>query len=258
VSKLAAYCSKDSSYRKWWSPVSAHDEVGGNGSGSKPRLGASWPQGLFLRRLAGLALAICATIALVGCGVSQITSGLGTDIFGSDDEPKETDWQAEITEEGMLEAARSDTSGRIDTSGPASGCPRFKIWPADRHITVYEPGRVGERLAMKHRGSITKTARECQIDGSQVSVKFGVAGRVLMGPRGDEGPVTLPVKLYITKADGTKIRTIDLKASVELRQEKPVAYFSIVRKISFDAAPGTTPSAYKLFVAFDRDSLGAS
>jgi len=205
-----------------------------------------------------MTMVLACTLFLSGCGISQITSGLGSGVFGSEDEPEETEWQATITEEGMLEAARADTSGRIDASGPASGCPRFKIWPADRHVTVYEPGRVGERLAMKHRGSITKVARECQINGSQVNMKYGFAGRVLMGPRGSGGPVTLPVNLHLTRADGAKIRTETIQLQVELRRETPVDYFSVVRTISFEAEPGTAPTSYKLFVAFDREIAGAS
>jgi len=210
-------------------------------------------------RAAGIAAVMACTLLLSGCGVSQITSGLGSGVFGSsEEEADDADWEATITEEGMIEAARSDTSGQIDASGPASGCPRFKIWPADRHVTVYEPGRVGERLAMRHRGSITKVARECQINGRQVSVKYGFAGRVLMGPKGQEGQVKLPVNLYITRADGTKIRTEQLAVAVGLRRENPVDYFSSVRRISFEAEPGASPSSYKLFVAFDRTNPGAS
>ncbi len=206
-----------------------------------------------------IAVVVAGTLVLSGCGISQITSGLGGGVFGSSEEtPEESDWTATITEEGMLEAARSDTSGRIDASGPASGCPRFNIWPADRHITVYEIGRVGERLAMRHRGSITKVARECEIDGPQVSIKYGFAGRVLMGPRGEDGVVGLPVNLHLTRADGSKVRTERLMVEVELRRENPVDYFSVVRTVTFEAEPGTSPSSYKLFVAFDREIPGAS
>lgn len=206
----------------------------------------------------GLMLAMAGVLAVGGCGVSQITSGLGSGVFGSDAEPEQADWETTITEESMLEAARSDTSGRVDASASASGCPPFKTWPADRHITVYEAGRVGERLAMRYRGSITKTARECDVNGSQVSIKYGFAGRVLMGPRGEDGSVNLPVNLYLARADGTKMRTQGMNVSVELRRENPVDYFSVVRTISFEAEPGTAPSSYQLFIAFDRDTANAS
>jgi hypothetical protein len=231
-----------------------HIRIGGR------RVTGATPGGVARGRAAlRMMLVLAGALMLSGCGISQITSGIGGGVFGSsEDEPQEADWSATITEEGMLEAARSDTSGRIDASGPASGCPRFKIWPADRHVTVYEPGRVGERLAMRHRGSITKVARQCQINGPQVSVKYGFAGRVLMGPRGTDGMVELPVNLYLTREDGSKIRTERIAVEVELRRENPVDYFSVVRTISFEAEPGTAPSSYKLFVAFDREMPGAS
>jgi hypothetical protein len=229
------------------------------GIGSRPVRPRHKNEAQGLWRALRLAAVLAGTLVLSACGISQITSGLGGGVFGSsEDEPQAADWSATITEEGMLEAARSDTSGRIDASGPASGCPRFKIWPADRHITVYEPGRVGERLAMRHRGSITKVARECEINGQQVSVKYGFAGRVLMGPRGQDGVVDLPVNLYLTLADGSRIRSERVTVEVELRRENPVDYFSVVRTISFEAEPGTAPSSYKLFVAFDREIPGAT
>lgn len=239
---------RNNNNRVCWPRISANVMRRGRYPGYRP----------FTHSLQVLLLA-AGTLALAGCGISQITSGLGSGVFGSDDdEAVEAAWQTEITEESMLEAARSDTSGRVEVSGAASGCPRFKVWPADRHITVYEPGRAGERLAMKYRGSITKTARECQIDGRRVRIKYGVSGRVLMGPKGSDGQINLPANLYVTRADGTKIETEPLSVAVELHRENPVDYFSVVRAISFEAEPGTSPSSYKLFIAFDRNTPGAS
>jgi hypothetical protein len=236
-------------------------DFAGSASAYRPRRGIRRKGSSMSCFVNGLRIAVVAggSVVLAGCGISQITSGIGSGVFGSDDdEPVESAWQTEISEESMLEAARSDTSGRVEVSGAASGCPRFKVWPADRHITVYEPGRTGERLAMKYRGSITKTARECQIDGRRVRIKYGVSGRVLMGPKGTDGQINLPANLYLTKADGTKIETQPMQIGVELRRENPVDYFSVVRTMNFEAAPGTSPSSYKLFIAFDRNTPGAS
>ena len=58
-------------------------------------------------------------------------------------------------------------------------------------MTIYEPGRVGDGLAVMHRGEISKTARECQIEPGRITVKYGFSGRVLLGPKGKSGRVTL-------------------------------------------------------------------
>jgi hypothetical protein len=212
------------------------------------------------RRACGLRVVpvVLAAMLVSGCGLSQITSGLGTGVFSSDDEKTTTGWEASITEEGLLEAARADQGGPVEMAGLSRGCPPFQVWPADRHVTMHEQGRVGDRLAVVHRGSITKTARECEIRPGSVAVKYGFAGRVLMGPRGSDGTVSLPVQVHLTDINGQKIRTENLNVNVELSRGQPVGYFSMVRTISFDLMPGIPPGNYRLFVAFDRTIPGAS
>ena len=68
-------------------------------------------------------------------------------------------------------------------------------------LTIYAGGQVGDTQAVVHRGEITKLARECQIYGDRVMVKYGFAGRVLLGPKGVPGQVTLPVSIKVADAD---------------------------------------------------------
>ena len=72
-------------------------------------------------------------------------------------------------------------------------------------MTIYEPGKVGDGLAVMHRGEITKTARECQIEPGRITVKYGFSGRVLLGPKGKSGRVTLPLNVFVTDAKREKI-----------------------------------------------------
>ncbi|MGI9386228.1 MAG: hypothetical protein ACR2OX_02245, partial [Methyloligellaceae bacterium] len=114
------------------------------------------------------------------------------------DKAKPSSWNPTVSEERLLEAAKTDTTGQVDMASAAIHCPRFSVWPRDRLLTVYEVGRVGDALAIQHRGEITKTARECQIFPDKVMIKYGFAGRLLLGPRGRPGRYSLPVKVHIT------------------------------------------------------------
>ncbi len=210
------------------------------------------------KRILNVVPVIFGALLMSGCGLSQITSGLGTSVFSSEEEAATTGWEASITEEGLLEAAKADQGGPVEMAGLSRGCPPFQVWPADRHVTIHEQGRVGDRLAVLHRGSITKTARECEIRPDSVSVKYGFAGRVLMGPRGTDGTVSLPVQVHLTDINGQKIRTENVNVDVQLSRSQPVGYFSLVKTISFDVTPGVSPGNYRLFVAFDRTIPGAS
>lgn len=196
-------------------------------------------------------------LALQGCAVSQLTSGLGSSLFGSS-KPAAEKWEPVVSEDRLLAAAKTDPNGPSDIPTAAQGCPKFVAWPRDRNMTVYEPGKEGDGLAIKYRGEITKTARECQLIPGQVTVKYGFAGRVLLGPKGAKGPATLPALLYITDKKRNKIKTEKVNVPITMSADQPIGYFSYVRRISFPIPPGSRASDFKLFVAFDRKTPGAS
>jgi hypothetical protein len=209
------------------------------------------------RRFARACLGGALVGSLAGCGLSSITSGLGSSVFGGS--PSGNPQVQSVSEEQLLNAAKADGSSTGSTSVGeiAAGCPRFNVWPRDNNITIYEQGRVGEGLAIMHRGEITKTARECHVEGSRVTVKYGFSGRVLLGPRGKSGTVSFPLNVFVTDAKREKISGDKLKVDVTVALEKPIGYFSAVRTISFNVPEGSRPGEYELFVGFDRNIPGA-
>ncbi len=196
--------------------------------------------------------------SLAGCGLSSLTSGLGSSVFGGSSSSSGPEVQS-VTEEQLLSAAKSDGSSTGSTSVGeiAAGCPRFVVWPRDNYITIYEQGRVGDGLAIMHRGEITKTVRECHVEPGRVTVKYGFSGRVLLGPRGRSGTVSFPINVFVTDAKREKIAGDKLKVDVAVALEKPIGYFSAVRTITFNIPEGSRPGEYEIFVGFDRNIPGA-
>jgi hypothetical protein len=136
-------------------------------------------------------------------------------------------------------------------NGPGSNqCPPVVAWPHDRLVTLYEAGHTNDAQAIIHRGEITKLARECQFYGDRVVVKYGVAGRVLLGPKGKAGPVTLPISVKVADANQRVLARDAMQVSAMIQQQNPVGYFSVVKEISFPVAMGTRVQDYKVFVAF--------
>lgn len=193
-----------------------------------------------------------------GCGLTSITSGLGNSMFGggSNEQVKVNS----VTEEQMLSAAKADYAGTGPAgvgSGIAHGCPKFLASPPDNNVTIYENGRVGDGLAIKHRGEITKTARECFIEPGRVTVKYGFSGRVLLGPKGQPGALTFPIRISVADAKREAVASDILNVSVDVASDKPIGYFSAVRSITFDIAQGARPGEYQVQAAFDRSIPGA-
>ena len=210
-------------------------------------------------RQTGKRVALAAAVAtlLSGCGMSSITSGIGGGLFGGKSTETATTGSA-VSNETLLTAAKSDNAGGTSLGGDvAHGCPRFQVWSRDGHVTIFEAGRVGDGLAVMHRGEITKTARECNIENGRVTVKYGFSGRVLLGPRGKTGAVALPLTVFVTDAKREKIATDKVKVDVQVALDKPIGYFSFVREVTFTVPEGARPGEYEVFVGFDRNAPGA-
>lgn len=196
-------------------------------------------------------VAVLLIAALSGCAMSQIASP-----FRSSDK-KKPGWAPSVSQESLLEAAQTDTTGRIDMGAAALHCPRFAVSPQARILTIYASGRVGDGLGIRHRGEITKTARECRIYTDKVEVKYGFAGRVLLGPRGKPGPITLPARVEVTDRTRNVVNSQQVQLSVTISPGNPIGFFSVVQEISIPLPPGVPPSDYRVFVAFDRNAPGA-
>jgi hypothetical protein len=189
---------------------------------------------------------LSAALLLSACAVSSFSNP-----FKSSDAP------LPVSQDGMLAEAKADAPQIASLANDSLHCPQIVAWPHDRLLTIYADGRVGDAQAIKHRGEITRLARQCQIYGDRVVVKYGFAGRVLLGPKGAAGQVTLPVSVKVADADRRVLAKDKADVSTIVPSENPVGYFSMVKEITFPITMGTRPEDYKVFVAFERTQAGA-
>jgi hypothetical protein len=192
--------------------------------------------------------------ALGGCGMSSLTSGIGSGWFGSKTAAADT---GSVNQDQLLAAAKTETGALGGVGDVAYGCPRFQVWSRDGYVTIYEQGRVGDGLAVMHRGEIMKTARECNVEPGRVVVRYGFSGRVLLGQKGRAGRVTLPVNVFVTDAKRQKIAQDSTRVTVDIALDNPIGYFSVVREVTFQIPEGSRPGEYEVYVAFDRSIPGA-
>ncbi len=195
-------------------------------------------------------------LALGGCGVSTLTSSFSGGIFGGGKQPETTQ---KVSEGNLLTAAQTDAGGQVDITAPGSECPTVAVGPGDGNITFMAKGGNNDSLSVIHRGEITKTARECaQSIGGGLSVKFGFAGRVLLGPQGKPGTVTLPIKVTITDSGRNTLKAENVKVPVTITPDQTAGYFSVTREVVVPVVAGTSPRSYRIIIAFDRHAPGAS
>jgi hypothetical protein len=196
-----------------------------------------------------------AAAALSGCGLSVPSIGDGG-IFSSSRKP-ENSWTPIITEDSMLAAARTNSDGPIEMAA-ANGCPPLQVEGGQRYVTFYEGNRVGDTSSVINRGEITKTARECQAGTGMVQVKYGVAGRVLLGPKGKPGTITLPITMQVLDKAKNKVKAEPFTVTVTITKENPLSYFSLVRDVTIPVKDGTLPQDYTISIAFEKKGPGAA
>lgn len=134
-------------------------------------------------------------------------------------------------------------------------CPLVRIRGGTEAFTVYERGHEGDPSFVRYQGSITKTARECRKTLDGFDVKVGVAGRAVAGPKGDQGAVTLPLRVVVTQlSSGVKFTKL-YKVPVTITPPTLGGDFSQV----VDWIPVTAPPNEKdfiIYVGFDEGATG--
>jgi hypothetical protein len=208
------------------------------------------------RYQAGLVIVALSALLLGGCGMSSLTSGLGSSLFGGSSAAASDD----VTAEQLLSAAKAgdpSTAGATGAVDAQPGCPKVVASTRDNNLTIYEPGKVGDGMAVMHRGEITKTARECIIEGSKITVKYGFSGRVLLGPRGQGGAISLPVTVAVVDSKRAKVAADQLNVDTTVAVENPIGYFSAVRIITFDVPEGARAGEFEVNLSFERATPNA-
>jgi hypothetical protein len=185
-------------------------------------------------------------MAVTGCGGGGISNPFGTSEstgFSSERLPES------LPESQMATAPDADAPAPRSADGNALNCPQVVAWPNERLRTTYQSGHDGDQLFVINRSEITKLSRECRFYGGRVVVKYGFAGRVLLGPKGKPGRVTTPVSVRAAAPNKQTLATDKMTVAATVPAGKSAGYFSMVRQMSLPIQYGTRLEDYKIFVA---------
>jgi len=78
------------------------------------------------------------------------------------------------------------------TQGDDFQCPMLDVAANGASLRVFVGAETGAQ-ALRHQIAINHLARECKDAGSNISMKLGVEGSVLLGPSGTPGTFTVPL-----------------------------------------------------------------
>lgn len=134
-------------------------------------------------------------------------------------------------------------------------CPELEVRAGSAHYIFYDPNAPQSPKTVRYQGTLTQTARECEFKQSSIVFKFGFAGRVLLGPRGQPRDVEMPVRVLLAWQGDQVAWTKVYKIPVTIPQDETSGFFVHVEEnFDFEVPVGTQLSDYRLYIGFDADS----
>ena len=133
-------------------------------------------------------------------------------------------------------------------------CPEIRIREGTEVLRRYEAGHEEEPAHVVWQASIGKTARECLYDlQGNLTLRVGVSGRVVAGPKGGGGAVSLPLRIAVVKYKEKVLSSELYPVAVAVPSAGP-AVFTEVHEVTVPS-PGNDRD-YILFIGLDEKGEG--
>lgn len=140
---------------------------------------------------------------------------------------------------------------------PDLTCPPVQIRAGASTFAVAAPGKQPVGNDLRFQATITKTARECQINGSQIVARIGIQGRVIAGPAGAPSSIQIPLRVAVVQG-GVSEKTIATKAyqtTVALTESGSDPFTLVVDDLVYPAPSAAVGDNYVFYIGFDPQAL---
>ena len=133
-------------------------------------------------------------------------------------------------------------------------CPDLRVREGTEMLRRYERGKQDEAGSLIWQASIGDTARECLYDlEGNLTLRIGVSGRVLAGPKGGPGAVNIPLRIAVIKYQEAVLYS-ELK---QLAITIPATNSTVFRNVYEVTVPSPGRDRdYLIYVGFDEAGKG--
>jgi len=141
-------------------------------------------------------------------------------------------------------------------AAPAIECPGVDYRQGAATLAVNSPGSENAALGLRYQASFVQTARECIVRGADLIIKVGVQGRIVVGPAGGPGPISIPLR-YALVREGLEPRTLWTKlfmVPVTIPDNQlNLPWLHVEEEMTVPLPPGDELEAYVIYIGFDPD-----
>jgi hypothetical protein len=160
---------------------------------------------------------------------------------------------------GQLFGSKSQAVGEAapPKEGDEPDCPPVAIRAGASTFAVAAPGKQAVGNDLRYQATITRTARDCKINGGQITARVGIQGRVIAGPAGNPATVEIPLRVAVVQG-GVSEKTIATKVfrtTVSMTEASSVPFSLVAEDLIYPVPPGSTADAYIFYIGFDPQAL---
>jgi hypothetical protein len=136
-------------------------------------------------------------------------------------------------------------------------CPPVIIRAGASTYAVGLPGKPAVGNDLRYQATITRTARDCTINGGQITGRIGIEGRVIAGPAGNPPTVEVPLRVAVVQGGITEktIATKVYRTTVSMTEASSVAFSLVAEDLVYPAPPGALGDSYIFYIGFDPQAL---
>jgi hypothetical protein len=154
---------------------------------------------------------------------------------------------------GVSDASAAATMA--EASSTDIDCPSVDVRQGAATL-MNNAGNDQSAFSLRYQATFGRTARECALRGSMLSIKVGVQGRVIAGPAGAPSELTLPLRLALVR-EGVEPKTIWTKlyhVPVVFPPGQPNVVFTHVEEdMTVPKPPAAELDAYVIYVGYDPE-----
>ena len=136
-------------------------------------------------------------------------------------------------------------------------CPPVSIRAGASTYAVAAPGKQPVGNDLRFQATITKTARDCNLNGGEITARIGIQGRVIAGPAGAPSTVEIPLRVAVVQG-GVQEKTIATKVyrtSVTMTEAGSEPFSLVAEELVYPAPPGAVGDSYIFYIGFDPQAL---
>ena len=192
------------------------------------------------RRMAMLAVAtVCCSLFITAAPAQSIVDRFKS-IFG-----------------GNSDAAGAPSSPATVQDGGGLTCPDIKIRPGASTYAVAAPGKQPVGNDLRYQATITRSARDCNLENGRITARVGIQGRVIVGPAGAPASVEVPLRVAVVK-DGVNekvITTTVARTTVSMGEGLSVPFSVVAENVVYPAVSVDENDSYVFYIGFDPQAL---